>query len=97
MSTHVRESPADERATGNGTCPHCGQTLLSEQAALQLRATELEAERKIEAAARALAAELAKEAIAEPEPGSVPEPAVHIAETEDAAELHDFRVVGRQF
>ena len=97
MSTQPRPSPADRQPAGAGACPHCGQALLTEQALRQLHASELEAAQKIEAAARALAAELAKEVIAEPEPPSVPEPPVHTPETEDAAELHDFRVVGRQF
>lgn len=96
MSTHARQPPADQRATGNGTCPHCGQMLLTEQAALQLRASELEAERKIEATARTRAAELEKELIVKPEHVSGPEVSVH-TETETAVDLHDVRLSVRQF
>ena len=92
MPTH-----ASHRSAGTGTCPHCDQTLLTEQAARQLHETGLETQRKIEAAARALAADLERGPIARADPAPGPEPSLHETEAESATELHDVRLSVRQF
>lgn len=99
MSTQEKQPPASGRDDVAETCPHCGQPLLTEHAVRHLRSTQLDAERKLDEAVRALAAELARELIAGPKPAVVdaPEPSGHTLEAEKAVELHDIRLAGRQF
>lgn len=101
MSAQAKQPSAARRGTG-GTCPHCGQPLLTHRAVRQLRTTELEFERRLEAALRATFAELAGELAAaeteeEEELVNEPDPSVRPADAEEAAEDRALRLFFRQF
>lgn len=65
MSTQETAPPDPRQGSGPETCSCCGQQLLTEEAVRQLRQSELEFERRVDAAARARVAELANELVVE--------------------------------
>jgi hypothetical protein len=97
MPAQVRKPSPPSRA-GVGTCPHCGQRLLGPEAVRRLRESELELERKLEAAVRSIVADLTKELAGEAPLGpGEPEPAMGKPDAVNAAEQRALRLVFRQF
>ncbi len=64
MSSHATAPFAAREGSGAETCPCCGQQLLTQEAVRHVRQSELEFERRVEAAAQARIAELAREHVA---------------------------------
>ena len=64
MSDPATRAQAAGEYTSMGTCPSCGQSLLSEEAVRHLEESELERRRQLEARLKALVPELADELLA---------------------------------
>jgi hypothetical protein len=89
MSAQAKHPSASRRGAA-GVCPHCGQLLFTQRAVRRLQRTDLEFERKLEAALRAAFAELAGDLASEPEQEEVPEPepaAPHAGKVTESREL----------
>jgi hypothetical protein len=96
MSAQAKHPSASRRGAA-GICPHCGQLLFTQRAVRRLQKTDLEFERRLEAALRATFAELAADLASESEPEEAQEPEPAVPHSDEATESRDLRLFFRQF